>query len=265
MKITRRIAAICLSLSLIPSFAVNAKAATANAFTLSAANMRHGAGIYNGVIKTLSKGQSITVIGKELGWYIVNDGNTTGYVTDTLVKITDSKTADLYNPIKSNYEKLAEYSTRFSASTKDRNHNIELGAYKTSQIVRSGESFSFNGSTGNSTRTANGWRPAPILLGGSKATGIGGGLCQCSSTIYSAVKQVKNLTILERRPHSVPVGYVPISGEAMVNYGTSNFRFRNDNPFDIYIHSTVDHNAGKLTATVYKINVSNIVTVSAKK
>ncbi|MDR3239880.1 MAG: VanW family protein [Clostridiales bacterium] len=149
---------------------------------------------------------------------------------------------------------LALYTTRFSTSDANRNHNMEMGANKNNVVVKSGASFSFNTNTGDSTRTANGWRESIVLVNTKRVRGVGGGLCQCSSTIYSAVKQAAGLTILERNPHSVPVGYVPVSGEAMVNYGTSDFRFRNDNPYDIFVYTTIDHGSGSLTASVYKIN-----------
>jgi hypothetical protein len=67
------------------------------------------------------------------------------------------------------------------------------------------------------------------------------------------VKQVSGIKILERHPHSVPVGYVPVSGEAMVNYGSSDFRFRNDNKFGIFIYAEADHTSGSLMATAYRL------------
>ncbi|MDR1538293.1 MAG: VanW family protein [Clostridiales bacterium] len=225
-----------------------------NAVTTSAANMRSRAGICFNVIKTLSAETAVTIEGKELGWFKVEAGGTIGYITDTLLKVTDPKIAEQYNPVKSNYQKLSSYTTRFSASDVNRNHNMELGGYKNNVIVKSGASFSFNKNTGNSTTTANGWRESIILVNSVRTKGIGGGICQCSSTIYSAVKQVSKLTILERHPHSVPVGYVPVANEAMVNYGTSDFRFRNDNSFDIFTFTAIDHAAGALTSSIYRIN-----------
>ena len=226
----------------------------AKAVTLQTANMRSGAGIFYSVIKTLDAGTEISVIGKELGWFKATAGATTGFITNTLVKISDPVIAAEYNPVKQNYEKLAAYTTRFTTSDVNRNHNMELSAYKNHVIVKSGASFSFNTNTGNSTLTANGWRESIILVGSERVKGVGGGICQCSTTIYSAVKQVAKLTILERRPHSIPVGYVPRENEAMVNWGTSDFRFRNDNSFDIFVCTLIDHIAGSLTCTVYKIN-----------
>lgn len=225
-----------------------------NAVTKSNANMRNGAGIFYSVVKTLPAGTEVAITGKELGWFKCQGGGASGYITDTLLQVTDPQVAERYNPIKQNYQKLATYTTKFTASDVNRNHNIELSAHKNSVIVKSGTSFSFNTNTGNSTKTANGWRESIILVNSERVKGVGGGICQCSSTIYSAVKQVAGLKILERHPHSIPVGYVPVSGEAMVNYGTSDFRFRNDNSYDIFVHVTVDHTIVSLTAAAYKIN-----------
>jgi hypothetical protein len=229
-------------------------ATAAKAVTLQAANIRSGAGIFYDIVKTVSAGTEVDVLGKTLGWYKVTAGATTGYTYNTLVRIYDSAIAAEYDPVKANYEKLASYATLFSSTDPNRNYNMELGAYKNQVIVKPGASFSFNANTGDSTTTANGWRESIILVDSVRTKGIGGGLCQCSSTIYSAVKQVPKLTILERNPHSVPVGYVPRENEAMVNYGTSDFRFRNDNSFSIFVCTLIDFNAGRLTCTIYKVN-----------
>ena len=237
--------------------------AATKAVTLQSANIRSGAGIFYNVIKTLNAGTELDVLGKELGWYRVTAGSTTGYAYNTLVKIYDAAIAAQYNPVKSNYQKLAAYTTMFTATDPNRNYNMELGAYKNQVVVKSGASFSFNANTGNSTTTANGWRVSIILVDSQRTAGVGGGLCQVSSTIYSAVKQIPKLTILERHPHSVPVGYVPRDNEAMINYGTSDFRFRNDTGFDIFVCTLTDFNAGTLTCTVYKINTAQPAPVPA--
>jgi len=222
--------------------------------TLQAANVRSGAGIFYSVIKTLNAGTELTVLAKELGWFKITAGSTTGYTYNTMVKIYDAAIAAQYNPVKPNYEKLASYATMFSASDPNRNYNMERGAYMNQVIVKSGASFSFNKNTGNSTTTANGWRESIILVDSVRTKGVGGGLCQVSSTIYSAVKQIPRITILERNPHSVPVGYVPRANEAMINYGTSDFRFRNDNSFGIFVCTLTDFNAGTLTCAVYRVD-----------
>lgn len=252
---SKRFIIALLSISMVISyFTINAQAAGPWAVTTRAVNVRQDAGVVFKVIASLDADTRVTLLGKKLGWLEIQYGSTTGYVIESSMKIYDGLLAERYNPVKYNYLELASYTTYFSASSYDRNHNMEMGAYKNNIIVKSGASFSFNKNTGNSTTTANGWREATVLVNKQRVIGVGGGLCQCSSTIHSAVMQVKNLKILERNPHSVPVGYVPVDHEAMVNYGTSDFRFRNDNDFDIFVYTTINHSAGSLTTRIYRID-----------
>ena len=71
---------------------------------------------------------------------------------------------------------------------------------------------------------------------------IGGGKCQISTTLYNAVLNAPNLTVVERHEHSGPVYYVPEGMDACVAYGSCDFKFRNDNNFDIkmYVSNTPD-------------------------
>ena len=233
-----------------------------NAKTSSAANVRSGAGLSYNVLTTLPGGADIEVTDKISSWYKVNYNGSTGYISDSLVTFNNVAEKDKFSPIKSNYEQLSTYTTRFSTGNADRNHNIELSATKNSIIVKPNEIFSFNKNTGNSTLASNGWRVAGVISNGEYTTGIGGGICQTSSTVHSAVKQLPKLTIVERRPHSIPVGYVPVANEAMVNYGTSDFRFRNTYDFDIYVSNTVNHSAGSITSTIYKIGTEPVKPVA---
>jgi uncharacterized protein YraI len=231
--------------------------AAGNARTSNTANLRGGPGIFYNVVKSLPGGTDLTITGKELGWFKVEAAGVTGYISDTLVTITDPSVAAKYTTVYNNYEMLATYTTRFSASDVNRNHNMELSGYKNSKVVKPGEAFSFNRNTGNSTTTANGWRESIVIVNKERVRGIGGGICQTSSTIHSAVRQIRGLTILERHPHSIPVGYVPIVNEAMVNYGSADFRFRNDLGYSIYVDVKISHTSGSLTASVYKINTDS--------
>lgn len=228
--------------------------ALANAKTTATTTLRKQAGIVYDSIKSLNKGVAVEVVGKDLYWYKVISGGQTGYINDKSISFNDPKELKKYNPVKDNYVKIASYKTNFGLNDKNRNHNIELSAFKNSIILKSGESFSFNKNTGNSTLQSSGWRVSGIIVNKEYSKGVGGGICQTSSTIYSSVKTVPNITILQRQPHSVPVGYVPVSGEATVSYGGVDFRFRNDNKFDIFIFNDVNLIQGTLTSTVYKID-----------
>lgn len=92
-------------------------------------------------------------------------------------------------------------------------------------IMFPGDVFSFN--KANGPRTAErGYQPAPIIVGNAVVPGIGGGVCQVSSTLYNAVLQA-GLEVVERYPHSQPVGYVPPGKDATIS-DYLDFKFRNN-------------------------------------
>ena len=253
MPVKKRLAtALCVAI--IFSSATFAKAADAGARTTGTANVRAGAGMIHKSVGSLSGGTLAEVLAHEMSWYKIKANGITGYVSDKLIEITDPVLKEKVSYVKSNYELLSSYVSYFNASVYDRNYNIEKSAYLCYRTVNPGESFSVNKNTGNSTSRANGWREAAIIANGRYETGIGGGICQTSSTIHSAVRQLQGLTILERHPHSKPVGYVPVANEAMVSYPGSDFRFRNDYSFPVVVYADVNQIAGSITANVYKVN-----------
>jgi vancomycin resistance protein YoaR len=102
-------------------------------------------------------------------------------------------------------------------------------------LLLPGEIFSFNAANG--PRTAErGYRPAPVIVGNTVVPGLGGGVCQVSTTLYNAVLRA-GLEIVERYPHSQPVGYVPPGMDATVA-DTLDFKFRNNTDRLIMIRSS---------------------------
>ncbi len=102
-------------------------------------------------------------------------------------------------------------------------------------LLLPGEIFSFN--KANGPRTAErGYRHAPIIVGGAVVPGLGGGVCQVSTTLYNAVLSA-GLEVVERYPHSQPVGYVPPGMDATVA-DSLDFRFRNNTDRLILIRSS---------------------------
>lgn len=121
---------------------------------------------------------------------------------------------------------IASYTTYFDASDVNRNKNIEISARAINDvIVGSGDYFSFNELTGPRDKT-NGYQPAPEIINKKLVMGIGGGVCQTSSTLFNVVDQLA-VTYVERNHHSLDVGYVPKGRDATVSYGTLDFRFQN--------------------------------------
>ena len=110
---------------------------------------------------------------------------------------------------------LGSYSTSYYGSSNNRIANIETGAAKIDNYVLwPGECFSFLSMTVPFTED-NGYRMAGTYAGGKSVDGMGGGICQVSSTLYNAVLRAE-LTIVNRVNHMMTVGYVPISADATI-------------------------------------------------
>lgn len=142
---------------------------------------------------------------------------------------------------------LAQYSTMYSVSDKNRSANLTLAAAKINGIILApGSIFSYNDAVG--PRTAeNGFKEAPIYENGETVQGMGGGVCQISSTLYSAVLYA-DLQVVQRRNHSMTVGYVPKGQDATVSYGSIDFRFKNNTGYPIKIVASAV--GGKATVAI---------------
>lgn len=139
--------------------------------------------------------------------------------------------------LKDNTKFRSKFSTAFKNSSDARKSNVALAAKKLNgAVVKSGEVFSFNERIG--ARTAeNGFKEAPVIIDGKYRGGVGGGVCQVSTTLYNAVLYA-DLQIISVSRHSLPVRYVAASFDAMVSSMTD-FRFANDGKYPIYVKSYV--------------------------
>jgi len=130
--------------------------------------------------------------------------------------------------------RVVAFGTRMSQFTTVSTNNSN-GTYNMSKALKSfnqvviqpGQTISFFDIAGPCGK-AEGYLPAGVVGG----IGYGGGICQASTTLYGAALRA-GLTIVERRNHSVPSTYVPIGQDAMVNYGSSDLKIRNDFNFPV--------------------------------
>lgn len=119
------------------------------------------------------------------------------------------------------------YITEFNEDDANRSANIILAANKINgKILEPGAVFSFNEVVGPREKEY-GFKEAMELVDGELVPGVGGGICQVSSTLYNAVL-LSNLTIVERYNHSKALGYVPLGRDATVVYGLLDFKFANN-------------------------------------
>lgn len=151
--------------------------------------------------------------------------------------------------IKESEVTLGESTTKIIDTGKNRVSNIYLACKKVSGIkLIPDEEFSFNNLTGKKSE-ANGYKYAPVLINGEKSYGIGGGVCQVSTTIYMAALGA-GLEILEHYNHSEPVAYAPEGMDATVVFGVKDFKFRNNTDDDLYIYVWVSE--GKVFSKIIK-------------
>lgn len=129
---------------------------------------------------------------------------------------------------------LAKFTTRYDESIENRANNIKLSSEKINgTILMPEEVFSYNKIVGERTIKA-GYKEASVYMGGKVVPGIGGGICQVSSTLYNAVL-LANLEIKERRNHYFITSYVSQSRDATVSYGSIDFKFKNTRTYPIKI------------------------------
>ncbi len=136
-------------------------------------------------------------------------------------------------------ETVAEATTSILDNGKNRIKNITIACEKISGIeVKSGETFSFNKATGK-RNSENGYKNAPVIVDGEKSYGIGGGVCQVSTTIYLAALNAE-LEIIEHHNHSERVAYAPNGKDATVVYGFKDLKIRNNTDNSIYIYTWIE-------------------------
>lgn len=141
----------------------------------------------------------------------------------------------------------AQYSTQLT-DIPDRTENVRLASYYLNGlIVEPGEEISFNETVG-AREKERGFREAKVIVGGRFENGLGGGVCQVSSTFYNALL-LSGLQITERHNHSVRIAYVPLGRDATVVYGQKDLQFKNNTDSYLQIRTKLEDLC--LTIAVY--------------
>lgn len=149
---------------------------------------------------------------------------------------------------------LATYSTTYSTGNSNRCTNISLAARSVNgYVLMPGETFSYNSTVGQRTAT-RGYKEAGVYLNGEVTTGLGGGICQVSSTLYNAIL-LANLEIVERSNHTFKPTYVPAGQDATVSWGAPDFKFKNNRNYPIRITATAGN--GSISFNVYGLKTSD--------
>lgn len=238
-------------------------------YALEDVNLRTGADASYDLITVLPRGAQLTIVGEQDDWYRVQTEKAIGWVYKAYVSLEPvaaeepSEEPQAETPAYSG--NVYDFSTVISSvtsyytdSTYERASNVELAAAKINGLIlEPGQSYSFTSLVGP-VDYASGYQMATVFSGGSRVDGIGGGICQVSSTIYYA--QLKaGILATERHPHSNAVGYVPLGLDATMWEGSLDHRFVN--PYDVPIKLEVTAGGGVLTVAFrasYDVNNGKI-------
>jgi vancomycin resistance protein YoaR len=144
--------------------------------------------------------------------------------------------------------RLSTFTTNYSTSAAGRKHNVGFAASLINgTVLMPGETFSYNAEIGPVTLRA-GFKNAGVIIGDKIEDGVGGGLCQVSSTLYQAALH-SNMGIEQRRNHSMAVAYLKPGMDAVVYGPYLDLKFKNNYPNPVYIQAYGDNN--NLSVSIY--------------
>ncbi len=145
---------------------------------------------------------------------------------------------------------IGSYSTSFTngPGSEGRNENLRLAcASVNGTMLAPGETFSMNATLGPQTY-ANGYKDAGVYVNGKVEQGVGGGVCQVTTTLYNAVINAE-LQIVERSNHSLTVAYVPMGMDAAIAGDYKDLKFKNSTNYPVYLEAYITSN--KIITNVY--------------
>ena len=136
----------------------------------------------------------------------------------------------------------------FYGGVPNRIHNVQLVAHLIDDhFIAPGEEFSFNGTTGERTPD-KGFLEAPVIINGELKTGLGGGICQVSTTTFNAAYDA-GLSITDRTNHALYISHYPLGRDATVNYPDTDLKFENDTGHWLWLRTFVG--SSSLTVALY--------------
>ncbi len=142
---------------------------------------------------------------------------------------------------------VSSYTTIFGGIA-NRIHNVQLVAHLIDDhLIRPGEEFSFNKTTGD-RNAAKGFLQAPVIINGELKTALGGGVCQVSTTTFNAAYEA-GLKITARTNHALYISHYPQGRDATVNYPDTDLRFVNDTGHWLLLRTFVSSDS--LTVNLY--------------
>lgn len=224
------------------------KSTTKKVINTSSLNVRSGAGTKYDKVGTLSLNTAVKVVSESNGWAKIEYKTGYAYVS---TQYLGTSTSSSNVAVKKEYNNtVSSFSTSYN-NKNDRAKNVELAARKINNVViKPGQSISYKKLIGPTT-IANGYTYAPVMSNGvANKLGVGGGVCQVSTTLYNAALKA-GLTDIKSRNHSGRVSYVVAGTDAVIS-DYSDLVIKNTYNEDIMIESS--YVGGKLTVKIKSVN-----------
>ena len=188
---------------------------------------------------SLSEGKSAIVVDRDKLYALIDEGLQAQKQLTIQIPVIEIPFEVDEDEILGAITMRSKFSTSYASSSKERKNNVSraLSAFN-GQVLMPEQEMSFNQTTGART-VENGYKQANVILNGAYVKGVGGGVCQASTTLYNALV-LADVEILQANHHSLPASYVPLSFDAMVSEGYSDLVFKNSLKAPIYIKTYYD-------------------------
>lgn len=210
---------------------------------------------------TLDEGQSALLVNRDELQKQIDDALLTAKKVKIEIPIIEVEEDVDLQALKNSVGLVSRFSTNYAKSSAARKNNIKkaLSSFN-GMIVEPGQTVSFNEATGARTEE-NGYKTAHIIVGGVYVDGVGGGVCQASTTLYNALLRA-DLEIISVNHHSLPASYVPLSFDAMVSGEYCDLIFRNNKDTPIYIKTFA--NDSEVGVEIYGKPLDDGMTISTR-
>lgn len=159
---------------------------------------------------------------------------------------------------------IASFSTKFNPSQTGRTENLRISTEAINGIlIYPGEIFSLSEALGEIT-VKKGYKNAPIFSGGKVVNGLGGGICQTSTTFYNA-SLLANLEIIERHKHMLSVTYINRGRDATIYKNVYDLKVKNNYEYPVCLKSYIDKSKGLLTVKIFGYSKDYNIKITTEK
>jgi vancomycin resistance protein YoaR len=196
--------------------------------------------VHNSEIRIKEDVKGLVLEGEKLEECIKNKvSSESDYIISIKAPIKEVTASLTKEELSSVDQEISSFSTSFVSSSAERVKNIKLAVKSIDgKVLMPGEVFSFNDIVGERIKE-RGFLEAPVILNGKIDSGLGGGICQVSSTLYNAVLRT-GIKPIERTNHSLPSSYVALGLDATVAWNSKDFKFENTLDYPLFIEGYTD-------------------------